>query len=208
MPSTPTRTDRTGKRAAVIKGALAVFARDGYTRASMDAISTEAAVSTRTVYNHFPDKTALFHAVIQHSAARVAEAQTAIIDRHFFRITDLESNLVEFGIALAQPATDEYALHFALVRQINAEAGHIPTETVEAWLDTGPRRVRRELAERLAVLAERGLLELIDPERAAVHLMHLLSVGEPAYRGTTPSQAEIVDWVTSGVRAFLHGYGR
>ena len=49
---------RSDKRRAIIDGALAVFARDGYTRASIDAISAEAGVSTRTVYNHFTDKAA------------------------------------------------------------------------------------------------------------------------------------------------------
>jgi len=33
--------------------------RDGYTRASIDAISAEAGVSTRTIYNHFTDKAML-----------------------------------------------------------------------------------------------------------------------------------------------------
>lgn len=60
-------------------GALTVFARDGYMRASVDAIAAEAGVSTRTIYNHFQDKAQLFQTVIQESATRVAEAQIAII---------------------------------------------------------------------------------------------------------------------------------
>src|ERR1700716_94258 len=84
------------KRRAILTGALTVFARDGYTRASIDAISAEAGVSTRTIYNHFQDKAQLFETVIQESADRAAEAQIATIDRYFAKITDLEADLIEF----------------------------------------------------------------------------------------------------------------
>src|SRR3954468_20455887 len=111
------------KRRAILAGALTVFARDGYTRASIDAIAAEAGVSTRTIYNHFQDKAQLFQAVIQESATRVADAQIAILDRCLDRVTDLERDLIEVGRAWATPMAD-YADHFALVRQITAEVGH------------------------------------------------------------------------------------
>jgi AcrR family transcriptional regulator len=196
------------KRRAILDGALTVFARDGYTRASIDAISAGAGVSTRTIYNHFQDKADLFQTVIQESAARVAQAQIAIIDRHLSKVTDLESDLVEFGRAFATPMTADHAEHFSLVRQINAEAGHIPQAAIDAWQETGPLRVRRELASRLRQVADRGLLHLDDPDRAAIHLMLLVSVSNPSYRAAIPSEEQIEEMVTSGVRAFLHGYLR
>ena len=55
------------KRRAILAGALTVFARDGYTRASIDAIAAQAIVSTRTIYNHFQCKAHLFQTVIQES---------------------------------------------------------------------------------------------------------------------------------------------
>ncbi|MEU7831466.1 TetR family transcriptional regulator [Nonomuraea sp. NPDC049129] len=39
-------------RRAIMAGALTLFARDGYTRAGLDAITVEAGVSNRTIYNH------------------------------------------------------------------------------------------------------------------------------------------------------------
>ncbi|MFI6293198.1 TetR/AcrR family transcriptional regulator [Nonomuraea sp. NPDC050790] len=185
------------KRRAILAGALTVFARDGYTRASVDAIAAAAGVSTRTIYNHFTDKAELFREVIQESAARAAEAQIDIIDRHLRKVTDLEADLVEFGLDLARPMGEEHAAHFALVRQVNAEAGHIPEAAVEAWKETGPRRVRRTLAGHLGRLAEQGLLRDGDRERAAVHLMLLVTAGDP------PTEEDVV----AGVRAFLHGHG-
>ncbi|MEV4183626.1 TetR family transcriptional regulator [Streptosporangium canum] len=194
------------KRRAILAGALTVFARDGYTRASIDAIAAAAGVSTRTIYNHFTDKTELFQTVIQDSATRAAEAQIAIIDRHLRKITDLESDLVEFGRAFAAPTTAEHAEHFALVRQINAEAGHIPQSAIDTWQQTGPLRVRRELAEHLRQWADQGLLRTEEPERAAVQLMLLISSADLSGRGAVPCEQAIDDMVTSGVHVFLYGY--
>ncbi|MEV4290594.1 TetR/AcrR family transcriptional regulator [Nonomuraea bangladeshensis] len=199
---------REDKRRAILAGALTVFARDGYTRAGIDTIARAAGVSTRTIYNHFADKAELFQAVIQDSAARAADAQIAVIDRHLRKVTDLEADLVDFGRELVTPAGDGDAEHFALVRQINAEAGHIPPAAIEAWQETGPLRVRRALAAYLRRWSEQGLLHVEDPDRAAVHLLLLISVDDPSYRGAAPDDAQITRTVTSGVRAFLYGHLR
>jgi AcrR family transcriptional regulator len=189
----------------VLAGALTVFARDGYARASIDVIAAEAGVSTRTLYNHFGDKAGLFRAVIQESATKVAAAQLAIIEAKLTEITDLESDLVAFGIAWRTPMPD-YAEHSALVRQVNAEAGHIPQEAIDAWQEAGPIAVRRALAGRLAAFAEDGLLRIDDPMRAALHFSLLISGVNPSYRGGSMTPDEITDAITTGVHAFLHGY--
>jgi AcrR family transcriptional regulator len=196
------------KRRAIVAGALTVFARDGYTRASMDAISAEAGVSTRTIYNHFTDKTELFCTVIQESATRVADARIAIIERYLHRVIDLEPDLVEFGLAFATSMTAEHAEHFALVRQVNAEAGHIPQQAIDAWQETGPVRVRRAVAGRLRELAERGMLRADNPERSALQLIQLISAGNPSYHAEVPTEEEITEAVTAGVHTFLYGHAR
>lgn len=207
MAKTRTRGGLADKRRAILAGALRVFARDGYTRASIDAIAHEAGVSTRTIYNHFDDKADLFGSVIQQSAARVAEAHIALMDRYLSKVTDLEADLVEFARAWVTP-TSEHADHVPLVRQIRAEAGHIPQVVVDAWQETGPLRVLRELARHLAQLADRGLLRIDDADRAANHFARLVSLTNPSYRDAVASGGEIDEIVTSGVHAFLHGYRR
>jgi hypothetical protein len=83
-----------------------------------------------------------------------------------------------------------------------------PPGAIDTWQETGPLRVRRELAQRLRLLADRGLLRIDDPERAALHLMLLVSSSNPSYGRDVPSEQEIDEMVTAGVRTFLHGYGR
>lgn len=194
------------KHRAILRGALTVFAREGYTRASIDQIAREAGVSTRTIYNHVADKAALFGAVIQESAARVAETQIAAMDAVLGSPGDLREALVAFAQAHAVPADME---HFALVRQVQAEVGHIPAEALEAWQDTGPRRVQRALESHLARFMAEGRLREADPHRAARHLV-LLAAGEVtsrSFHGALPlPPKEVAQIAEDGVDVFLRAY--
>ncbi len=194
------------KRRAIISGAVTLFARDGYTRASLDAIAAEAGVSNRTIYNHFTDKADLFQAVIQESTQRVADTMVDLIDRHLGKIIDLESDLADLGLAFLSLLTSDLAPHFAIVRQINAETEHIPPTALELWQDTGPGRVKHHLAGRLREIADRGQLVIDDPARAAGHLMLLVSAENLRDRATPHDRAEVTTMVAAGVHAFLHGY--
>jgi AcrR family transcriptional regulator len=196
------------KRAAILTAGLRVFGRDGYTRASIDVIAGEAGVSSRTIYNHFGGKEELFRSVIEYSATRVAEIQVGLVGQYLDVVTDLEADLIAFGCRWATSNSD-FAEHFALVRQINAEIAHIPQATLDTWQETGPRRVRREIAVRLRHLAERGLLDVADPDRAASHLILLTATevaNRSAYNAVPPAAKEVESIVTDGVRTFLHGY--
>ena len=208
---TVTEKNRAGgqpdKRRAIIHGALALFARDGYTRASLDAIAAEAGVSNRTIYNHFSDKAELFQAVIQESTQRVADTMIDIIDRQLSKIVDLEADLVGLGLAWLALLTSELTPHFALVRQINAETEHIPAAALKTWRDNGPGRVRGELADRLRQIADHGQLSIDNPERAAGHLMLLISAENLTDRAALDDNAELTAMVAAGVHAFLYGYG-
>ena len=194
------------KRRAILNGALTLFARDGYTRASLDAIAAEAGVSNRTIYNHFNDKADLFQAVIQESTQRVADTMVDLIDRHLGKVADLESDLADLGLAFLSLLTSDLAPHFALVRQINAETEHIPPTALKLWRDTGPGRVKGHLAGRLLEIADRGQLAIDDPARAAGHLLLLVSVENLSERAALHDDAEVTAMVAAGVRAFLYGH--
>jgi AcrR family transcriptional regulator len=60
-------------------------------------------VSTRTISNHYGDKASLFRAVIVDSAQRAAQHQIDVVRPYLSRVTDLEEDLVAFGVAWASP---------------------------------------------------------------------------------------------------------
>lgn len=196
------------KRRAILDGAREVFGRDGYTRASIGVIAKTADVSTRTIYNHFQDKDELFRTVILESAAQVREVQLGDLDRNLSKIVELESDLIALGLAFTT-VMPRFSAHFALVRQIQAEVGHIPAEVLRAWQEAGPERVQEDLARRLTGLAAEGLLEIEDARRAALHFVALAGseVQSRTYYGALPiDEATREEIVTAGIKAFLRAY--
>jgi len=58
------------KHEAMLEAALEEFSRHGFHGASVRAIAERAEVSTRTLYNRYPDKVALFDACLEMSAVK------------------------------------------------------------------------------------------------------------------------------------------
>ncbi|MFF9198442.1 TetR/AcrR family transcriptional regulator C-terminal domain-containing protein [Streptomyces sp. SBR177] len=205
------------KQLAIVRAACGVFGREGYTRASVDALAAAADVSTRTLYNHFPGgKALLFRTVVTWTANEVRDAQltrlhTLLDPARPPRPEELERDLV----ALARAFTSliaEYPDHFALVRHISAEAGHLPEEVMTAWREAGPLPVARALTAAFTGLEEAGLLDLRgDAELAALHFPALTSaiVLQRSHYGVLPlPDAENDRLLAGGVAAFLRAYRR
>jgi AcrR family transcriptional regulator len=197
------------KRWAIAQAARVLFGREGYTRASLDAIAVEAGVSKRTIYNHFADKEELFQSVALEGAQQVTEAIAVILDRHLRKIVDLREDLISFGLDRAAAVT-EFPDHFALVRTIEAEVARIPPAVLEAWKEVGPLSSHLKLAPYLVAMAGRGLLVMDDAEQAANHfnLLTITDVNQRTFYGALPmAEAEVTSIVTNGVDTFLRLYG-
>lgn len=192
---------RADKQRDLLDGGLRVFARDGYSRASIGVLASEAGVSTRTIYNQYGGKEALFRAVILDSATSVAERQTARAVELLGRIVDPRADLAAFGEAWSTPEP-ETALHFALVRQVNADSEHIDPEVLAAWQEAGPRRVRDAIADLLRRHADAGLFCIDDAQIAAVQLIALTAGAIDSVAGVDREQM-----VRAGVDVFLAAYG-
>ncbi|GLV27089.1 TetR/AcrR family transcriptional regulator [Sphingobium sp. Cam5-1] len=67
----PTAEVAEQKRLNLILIAVEEFARAGFHAASLRDIAEKAQVSSRTLYNHFPDKLALFAACLEYSGAQL-----------------------------------------------------------------------------------------------------------------------------------------
>jgi len=71
--ATPATRDR------ILQAALEVFAQKGYHRALVDDIVRASHTSKGAVYHHFPNKEALFLALVDEFAGRLAESVAAAI---------------------------------------------------------------------------------------------------------------------------------
>ena len=215
MATPPTTTSerqgsRAHKRRAVVDGARTLFGRDGYARTTVEAVAAESRVSTRTIYNHFPGgKEQLFADVLLESATGVAEAFEAQLDAIVAADGGAEEDLRAVGLALVRQQVD-HPEHFAMVRQINVEAAHVPDEVLDRWRDAGPRRVERAITRHLEELADDGRLRAIaHPARAALHFIALATSEINARSGLgaiAVEHSEIDEAVIDGVDVFLHGY--
>lgn len=205
------------KWAAMAGAACTLFGREGYTRASIDAVAAAAGVSTRTLYNHFPGgKAELFRTVVTWTSAEVKDAQLACLDSVLPPTRPPYSdNLERDLVALAEGFADlltRYADHFALVRHIHAEADHVPPEVFRSWQEAGPIPVTAALTEAFQNLHDEGLLDAHgDAALTAAHFVALTSqtLTLRTHYGVLPlPEEESRHLLRGGVAAFLRAYRR
>ncbi len=193
------------KKAAIVQAARELFVRDGFERTSVDAVADLAGVSKRTIYNHYEDKRTLFLAVIHETFGAMIEAVYAVIDKHMTDVADAEQSLTGFAVESAMLAFRS-ADRAAMIRLMIAEAAHFPELQRE---QLRPFALTGRLAQRLAAMADRGLLDIPDPQEAADHLFALTfgQLNNRSLFGTRPlPEAEIRRMAEGGVRAFVRAY--
>ncbi|QLH24075.1 TetR/AcrR family transcriptional regulator [Streptomyces sp. Rer75] len=179
------------KRQAILEAAVAVFLREGYTRAGVDVIADQARVSKQTVYNHFGDKERLFLAAVDRERERVAagfapaslSTPSAEDDGR-----DVRAALTAFGHRVLDVLLDERAS--ALRRLIIAEVARHPALR-PACAEGEPQQMVKYLAEMLGRRTDRGELDVPDPASAAQQFVALV-VQQGLYQsmyGTRPIAA-------------------
>ncbi|NUP51676.1 MAG: TetR/AcrR family transcriptional regulator [Catenulispora sp.] len=203
------------KRRAILEAATTVFLREGFSRASIDAIAAGAKVSKQTVYNHFGDKNGLFMAVTD-----------AVQDEAVARIMELMDTAFPDPAALTDPAdlrqalidlTREWirAVHTGrlvdLRKLVDSEAEHHP-DLRQRWFSNGPGRTYPRLNRLLTELVRAGLLDVPADVMAAPDLLahQLTATTGTDIRHIGPDmdfEAEFDKRVTRGVDFFLRAYG-
>ncbi|MBW4520026.1 MAG: TetR/AcrR family transcriptional regulator [Scytolyngbya sp. HA4215-MV1] len=169
----PSRDLSPEKTEAILDGAMQEFLENGYAGARVDKIVAAAKVSKATVYRHFPDKEALFTALIQRMAVR----------KKLFQLRQLQSfeeDPASFLRRFAENmldnvATDPQILTF--LRIIIGESGRFP-ELAQAFV----RNLEKPSLDNLTqYFASHPQLQIADPEvtaRAFVGtLIHFVMLG-------------------------------
>ena len=151
--------EEVGLRRAILDTTRHLLVRDGYQRLSMRRIARTAGYSATSIYLHFDDKDALFHALIEEGMDRLHEALHEIAARHPddppARLEALCRGFIAFG--LDNP--EYYEVMFMLHPE------HMDRYPAEKY-----RRARRNLDLIAAALEEgraRGLLDVQDARVSA-----------------------------------------
>jgi len=170
-PAQPGRDRRSpAKHAAILNAATEVFLREGYARASVDAIAEAAGVGKQTVYGHFGDKQRLFLAVVEHAHAASPLDQADLITDTGDPQADLTAAAKWLIRAVTTP--EIAALH----RLTIAELTHHP-ELQRSWRDDERgQSIIAAIAAYLAACDRHGTLTVPDPQTAARQFVWLASV--------------------------------
>jgi AcrR family transcriptional regulator len=193
------------KRCAIIAAATAVFVRDGFTGASIDAIAEAAGVSRQTIYNQIGDKEKLFAEVVRGITERSSAVMISTLATFPDEPVDVAGELVEFAVRLSRNCicdTDGRTLR----KLIENEGGRYP-ELFATWKDYGPGKNWPAISARFARLAQAGALELDDPDLAARQFMALINADLPNEPGDKPNDEQLQRAARNGVKTFLRAYG-
>lgn len=192
-------------RTAILSGAATVFLRDGYDRASVDDIASEAGVVKRTVYNIFDDKEALFRETIAVSID-VAERFSAELAAETATMHEASRDIPRVARRLASAVLRGPVL--PLRRLLISEARRFP-ELAIAYRRRAPEAVLSALSAALKALAEAGQLRIDDSDIAAEHFAFLIT-GADMDRGMfdpgAVSDARVRQRADAGAAAFLRAY--
>ncbi|MGJ3442615.1 TetR/AcrR family transcriptional regulator [Pseudomonas sp. Je.1.5.c] len=173
-PIGPGRPKDLAKREAILEAAKALFLSLGYANTSMDAVAAAAGVSKLTVYSHFTDKQTLF------GSAVMATCQTQLPELIFELPDGVPLDQVLLNIARGFQALISSDESVKLSRLIIALGSQDPGFG-QFFYEAGPKRVLSEMEALLRSVAERGLLQIDNPLRAAEHFFCLIK-GAPDYR--------------------------
>jgi AcrR family transcriptional regulator len=196
------------KRMSIIDAAASVFCREGFAGANIDLIAMEAGVSRQTIYNHHRDKEKLFMAVVRDLTERCNAGIFATFASFPDQPRDLEADLIGFAVRMNQNCICNRDGRF-LRKLIQTEGERYP-ELFAEWRDQGPGRTWPALAARFARLAHAGHLAVDDPDVAARQFLALANaeLQTTFMLGGMPSEDEVLQSATHGVRTFLRAFGK
>ena len=193
------------KARAVLAGARAVFLANGFSAATTDMIQQAAGVSKSTVYSHYPNKEALFVAVIEAEC----ELYVKTVRQHKFSERCLADTLNAIAQAYLEIVLSRDGM--ALYRAIVSEAGRFP-ELGRRFYLAGPGAMNHAVAETLEAAEARGEVDLgsVGRDSAAALLVNMVR-GEAQMQCLThpesPASAAQRDrWAKDAVTTFVRAF--
>ena len=161
---TPASSRGREREAAIIEAAEQEFLEHGYGGTTVDAIARRAGGSKSTLYRFFPNKAALFHAVV---ASVVADRRKVKLDPD----ADIYESLIEYAFQRLRVVFRRR--HWSLLRLIMAERDRFPA-IARDYYELGPKHGEDVLTEYFQILTCRQRLKLGDPRQSAKFFIGVL----------------------------------
>jgi TetR/AcrR family transcriptional repressor of mexJK operon len=189
----------------LMAAAADVFIEQGFDNASLKEISKRAGASKATLYARYPNKEALFTAVLQHRMEGIA--QTMTMD-NIDPTEPLEVSLTRFGTGLLENALTDPQI--AIVRTISTVSSRFP-QLGEQYYRLGTLFGIRTLSGYLQAKQERGELVGDEPPELMAQQFITLSIDSLLYRkllgiAGRQSQRDRTAQVARAVKMFLRCY--
>ena len=189
-------------RERILDVATELFLAEGYGATSIEAVAQRARISKRTFYYRFPDKAALFAAVVHRIIQGLRPpAGTPLYDGDGF-----DERLRRLAKLLLRAALAPMAL--ALNRLMIAEAQRFPELAAIAAREGSRTEVIGHIAAMLDREARAGRLAIDRTEFAAEQFLQMI-ISQPQRRslvlGQSMTESELEAWADDCVDLFLNG---
>ena len=196
----PSRADAERLGDTILEVATELFLKDGFGATSIETVAKRAGIAKRTFYHRFPDKAALFGAVVHRIVERLRPAD----DASLFMAGTLEEILLEAARLILAASLKPEAL--GLFRVLVAESGRFPELAAQVAL----QGARQEGITRIGALLEAKLPGLApETARFAAAQFMFMVIAVPQRRalgmGERMSETELDAWARGTVALFLEG---
>ncbi|MFN5996474.1 MAG: TetR/AcrR family transcriptional regulator [Paracoccaceae bacterium] len=201
MTALPRRQlNRLNRERAILDAALKVFAAQGFSGATMDAVAMEAGLTKPTLYSYFASKDDLFQAMM-------LAKRDLMLDVFDHPSGSMVADLLDFAWAYADTVMRPDML--SLARLIIGEVSRFP-EIGRAYQASGPDHLLHGIMRYLATQRDAGRLAFDDAELAAQDLWGLI-LSAPRTQAlhmpdALPDRATLNRYITNGLRVFLKAY--
>ena len=193
--------NRIDRERRILDAGLKVFAEQGYSGTTMDAVATASGLSKPTLYQYFDSKEALFQAMMLGKR----DQMLTVFDHPspLGMVADLHGFAWTYADTVMRPEM------LSLARLIIGEVQRFP-EIGRAYQASGPDQLLRGIMAYLTAQHAAGRLIFDDAELAAQDLWGLI-LSAPRTQAlylpdAQPTRAQLGRYITNGLRVFLRAY--
>jgi TetR/AcrR family transcriptional repressor of mexJK operon len=181
-PGRPTLEDLEQRKKRILEVATSLFLQQGYAEASLVDVAKRAGVATRTIYQHFGNKEAIFRAVIdRHTMHAEAEFPTIDTDQPLYEVlVSTAHHICEFGLSDAA---------IPIQRLMVAESQRFPT-VIRQVFQSLYEHFHTNVMVTFEKLASEGKIPQGDHAQSTKYFIDLLL-------GSAPMQLSM-RWISSG----------